>query len=161
MNHLLGEFDCKLDAKGRLVLPAGLLRQLPPEAAEHFVINRGFERNLSLYPFEEWQRVSERVNQLNLFVQKNRQFARYFYRGATELRLDASNRLLLPRRLLEYAGIESQVVLVCFPSFIEIWAEEAYGDVFDIEPVEFASLAEEIMGDRPKEEEKDPDGEID
>ena len=156
MNHLLGEFDGKLDAKGRLVLPAGLLRQLSPETAQHFVINRGFERNLSLYPYAEWQRVSDRVNRLNLFVQKNRQFARYFYRGATELRLDASNRLLLPRRLLEYAGIESQVVLVCFPSFVELWAEESYGDVFDIEPAAFASLAEEIMGeDRAGKDEED------
>ena len=147
MTHLLGEFDCKLDAKGRLIVPAPLLRQLPPDEAGHFVVNRGFERNLTLYPFAAWQRVSERVNRLNPFVEKNRQFARYFYRGATELRLDASNRLLLPRRLLEYAGIQSQVVLLCFPTFVEIWAEESYGVLFDIEPADYARLAEQIMGD--------------
>ncbi len=148
MTHLLGEFDCRLDVKGRLIVPAPLLRQLPPnEAGGHFVVNRGLERNLNLYPFAAWERMSERVNRLNQFVGKNRQFARYFYRGATELRLDASNRLLLPRRLLDFAGIRTQVVLLCFPTFIEIWAEESAGNLFDIEPADYARLAEEIMGD--------------
>ncbi len=148
-SQLLGEFDCKLDAKSRLALPVGLLRQLPGDAEGRFVINRGFERNLALYPFPEWQRISARVNELNLFVRKNRQFARYFYRGATELRLDSHNRLLLPRRLLDYAAIDSQVILLSFPGFIELWAEALYEEQFDIEPADFARLAEDIMGDGP------------
>lgn len=152
MNSLLGEFECKLDAKSRLALPAGLLRQLPAEVEGRFVINRGFERNLTLYPMPEWQRISARVNQLNLFVLKNRQFARRFHRGATELKLDSHNRLLLPRRLLEYAGIQDQLILLGYQFLIELWAEDRYDREFETETEEFAALAEQVMGGPPPQD---------
>ena len=94
MTNFIGEFDCKLDAKGRLMLPSGLRKQLSPEANESFVVNRGFEKHLVLYPKNEWERISAEVNQLNRYVKKNREFIRYFYRGASELAMDAAGRLL-------------------------------------------------------------------
>ena len=103
MTNLIGEFECKIDAKGRLMLPAGLKRQISPEAQDKFVVNRGFENCLVLYPLNEWKEISDEVNQLNLYNKKNRDFVRYFYRGATELALDATNRLLFPKQLLAYA----------------------------------------------------------
>ena len=111
MSQFLGEFECKVDPKGRIMLPAGLKKQLSPAAEGRFVINRGFEKCLVLYPLNEWQTISAEVNKLNLYNKKNRDFARYFFRGASELMLDGTNRLLLPKALTEYAAIDKDLIL--------------------------------------------------
>lgn len=146
MSSLLGEYECRLDAKCRLAFPAALKRQLAPEADDRFVINRGFERHLVLYPFNEWQIISADINQLNLYIEENRRFVRYFHRGATELKLDSQHRLLLPKRLLDYAQIETDLVLFAYGNRIEVWAAQLYDELLDDEPDDFAALAEKIMG---------------
>ncbi|MCC6136186.1 MAG: division/cell wall cluster transcriptional repressor MraZ [Candidatus Contendobacter sp.] len=147
MAHFLGEFECRLDAKARIALPAALRKQLSPEVEDRFVVNRGFEQHLTLYPFPEWRRISAELNRLNLYVKKNRDFVRYFHRGATELELDASGRLLLPRRLLDYAGIQDSIILLAYAHRIECWDATLYDHLLSSEPADFARLAEEIMGD--------------
>ncbi|AFD07778.1 division/cell wall cluster transcriptional repressor MraZ [Solitalea canadensis] len=146
MIQFIGEYDCKIDPKGRVMIPAGLKKQLPEEAADKFVINRGFEKCLVLYPYNEWQKISAEVNKLNLYNQKNRNFARYFFRGATELSLDANGRILLPKSLLEYAGITNDLVLFPYSNRIEVWSKDAYDNLLNEEPEDFAMLAEEVMG---------------
>lgn len=146
MTQFLGEYECKLDAKGRMMLPVGLRKQVHPDAMEKFVVNRGFESCLALYPLNEWQAISAEINQLNEFVKKNREFARYFYRGASELELDSTGRILLPKRLLDYAGIDKDVILSAWSNKIEIWAPEKFEALLKDEPDDFASLAEEVMG---------------
>jgi MraZ protein len=146
MTVLLGEFECRLDSKARIALPAALRKQLPAAAAGRLVVNRGFEPHLVLYPFTEWQRISAELNRLNLYVKKNRDFVRYFHRGATELELDGSGRLLLPRRLLDYAGISEAVILLAYANRIECWDPLRYEQLLSDEPADFARLAEEIMG---------------
>ncbi|MFH0866592.1 MAG: division/cell wall cluster transcriptional repressor MraZ [Bacteroidota bacterium] len=146
MTNLIGEYECRIDAKGRFMLPAGLKKQLPPEVQDRFVINRGFEKCLVLYPGNVWKVISDEVNQLNLYNKKNRDFVRYFYRGATELILDSASRLLLPKQLSLYAGIEKEVVLSAFSNRIEIWAKGVYQNLLTNEPEDFSSLAEEVMG---------------
>lgn len=146
MTQFLGEYECKLDPKGRLMLPAGLKKQLSPEAQDRFVINRGFEKCLVLYPLNEWKVISDEVNQLNLYAKKNREFARYFFRGASELSLDATSRLLLPKSLLEYASIDKEIVLFAYSNRIEVWSKSNYDAMLNDEPEDFANLAEEVMG---------------
>ncbi|TVR41870.1 MAG: division/cell wall cluster transcriptional repressor MraZ [Bacteroidia bacterium] len=146
MTHLLGEFECKIDVKGRFMFPAGLKKQLAPGDQERFVVNRGFEKNLTMYPESEWMRISREVNTLNLYNKKNRDFVRYFFRGATELRMDSSGRLLLPKSLIAYGGIEKEIVLNAYGQRIEIWAREAYAHMISNEPEDFSQLAEEVMG---------------
>lgn len=147
MSHLIGEFDCKLDSKGRLMVPAGLKKQLPAIDADGLVVNRGFEKHLVIYSRAEWDKVTAELAELNPYEEKNRKFVRYFTRGATELNLDSSGRVLLPKTLLEYAGIGSEVVLSCQFNKIEMWSREAYDAQMDDEPENFASLAEDVMGD--------------
>lgn len=154
MTNLIGEYECKMDAKGRFMLPAGLKKQLPPEVQDRFVINRGFEKCLVLYPQNIWKGISDEVNQLNLYNKKNRDFVRYFYRGATELMLDSVNRLLMPKQLVEYAGIDKEIVLFAFANRIEIWAKGAYDRLQINEPEDFSSLAEEVMGKKENGEKK-------
>ena len=146
MSHFLGEFDCKLDAKGRMMIPAGLKKQLPEAEREGLVINRGFEKHLVVYTRKEWDKIVEDLSKLNQYEKKTREFIRYFTRGASELSLDAANRVLLPKALLDYAGIGADVVLLCQFNKIEIWAKDAYEAQLDNEPENFANLAEEVMG---------------
>lgn len=146
MPHFLGEFDCRLDAKGRMMIPSGLKKQLPEAEKEGLVINRGFEKHLVIYTRKEWDRIVDDLSKLNSYEKKTREFIRYFTRGASELSLDGSGRVLLPKALLEYAGINTEVVLACQFNKIEVWAQDAYEAQMDNEPENFAKLAEEVMG---------------
>jgi len=146
MSHFLGEFDCKLDAKGRMMIPSSLKKQLPEAEREGLVINRGFEKHLVIYTKKEWDSITEELSKLNAYEKKSRDFIRYFTRGATELSLDSANRILFPKALMEYAGISGEVVLSCVLNKIEVWAKDAYESQMDNEPENFANLAEEVMG---------------
>jgi len=153
MTILHGEYECRIDEKGRIILPAGLKKQIPPEAQEKFVINRGFEHCLTMYPMNEWKEVSQDVNKLNLFIKDHRNFARNFNRGATELQLDASNRVLIPKTLLEYARIQKDLILSAFSNRIEVWAKEEYEQNLQVSAEDYSDLAEKVMGNLQKPEE--------
>jgi MraZ protein len=127
-------------------MPSGLLKQLKGLESEGFVANRGFEKCIALYPNREWKKIAAEINGLNLYVKKNRDFVRYFFRGATEMEIDSSERLLIPKSLLEYIGANKELVLFAYFNRIEIWAKELYGNILDDEPNDFAQLAEEVMG---------------
>ena len=152
MLQLIGEYECKIDAKARVMLPAALKKQLTGSNADKFVVNRGFEKHLTLYPYEVWQTESAEVNKLNMYNKQNRDFARYFFRGATEISLDASSRLLLPKSLLEYADIKSDMVLFAYGNKIEVWSASLYEATLDNEPQNFADLAEAVMGGKKGDE---------
>lgn len=143
MRQLLGEYDCKIDAKGRMRLPSGLLNQFGEDKA--FVLNRGFENCLVLYPMEVWEAKSAEVNQLNTYIEKNRKFKRYFYRGAQEVTIDSADRILIKKALLEHATIDKDVVLSAMDNIVEIWAKEKYDSVIDDEPENFSDLAESVF----------------
>lgn len=146
MPQLLGEYECKIDSKGRMRLPSSLMEQLGTEGTHAFVVNRGMEKCLTLYPKNVWDVIIAKVNQLNTYKKKNREFMRFVYRGATEITLDGSDRILLPKRLTEYANIKKELVLSAVNDRIEIWAKEKYDLLIAEEPDDFADLAEEVMG---------------
>ena len=141
-----GEYECRLDAKGRLKLPAAIIKQIGGDENLRFTVNRGFEKHLMLYPNDVWEMKTREINQLNIYSTQQRQAIRYFYRGATELEMDASERVNLPGSLLEYAGIDKDVVLFAYQNQIEIWAKEKYDEMLDQEPNEFSAIAESIFG---------------
>ncbi|WP_316736113.1 division/cell wall cluster transcriptional repressor MraZ [Pedobacter aquatilis] len=145
MTQLLGEFDCKLDAKGRLMVPAALKKQLPESEKEGFVINRGFEKNLVIYPKSVWNDVVAEVSKLNPYDAESRMFVRALTRGATEITLDAAGRVLIPKSLAEYAGLSNDIVLACQLDKIEVWDKKSYEDSFDNIPENFAALAQKVM----------------
>ena len=145
MYNLTGEYEVKLDDKSRLRLPSSLGSQVG-ESPLKFVVNRGFEKCLLLYPESIWAEKTKEVNQLNQYITKNREFVRYFYRGATELVSDASGRILIPKLLLEHAGVQQDVVLLAYHQQIEIWSKEQYLLMVQKEPENFGMLAEEVFG---------------
>lgn len=130
------------------MVPAALKKQLPNAENDGLIINRGFEKNLVIYPKNVWDAVVADLAKLNIYDQENRAFVRAFTRGATELSLDAAGRVLLPKSLVEYAGIGSDLVLACQLDRIEVWDKKSYEDIFDDVPANFANLAQKVMGDK-------------
>ncbi len=146
MTGFIGEFQSTLDTKGRFLLPAGLKKQLPEGENTRFVINRGFEKCLSLYPMQSWEPLFARMSTLNDFDPAVRSFRRYFLNGATEVELDSAGRLLLPPNLKEYAGLEKDIVLASAVDKIEIWSVDNYNKFFEsYSPNDFSALAQQVM----------------
>lgn len=141
----LGEIACKIDPKNRLAMPARFIKQMPLDFATTFVANRGIEKCLTLYTLPEWNRIVQELEALNLYDSAERMFARLFFRGATELNLDEQNRFLLPKRLLDYADIDKEVVLVGYLNRIEIWSEIEYNALMNIDPDTYREMANKIM----------------
>ena len=136
-----------MDAKGRMVVPAALKRQLPDVERDGLVVNRGFEQNLVIYTRKEWNKILKQLSRLNQFQPKNRDFVRKFMSGATELMLDSAGRVLLPKGLLEYAEIGSELVLACNLEKIEVWAKVAYDEQMGkLSEDDFSDLAAQVMG---------------
>lgn len=150
MPGFLGEYELSVDAKGRVKLPAALKKQLDPAIQGRFVVNRGFEKCLVLYPYNEWEAVSGKVNKLNRFVKKNREFIRYFFRGATEVVVDAADRLNIPNHLLQYADVKKELLMAANNNVVEIWNRQRYEELMAIDSDDFADLAEQVMGDEPE-----------
>ncbi len=148
MLNLLGEYDCKLDAKGRLMMPSGLKKQLQDVVREGFVINRDlFEKCLVLYPMKEWNRVSAEIGTLNRFVRKNVLFIRRFNNGATQVDVDSNGRILIPSSLSSYAEMKKELKVIGNGDRIELWSKENYETMLS-EDIDMASLSEEVMGGR-------------
>lgn len=150
MLQLLGEYECKIDEKGRIRMPSSLIQQLEQSEEITFVVNRGFEKYLMIYPEKVWERITTEINRLNLYNKKNRDFVRYFYRGAHKVTMDKSDRILISKRLFEYAGIDKDIILMAYNDRIELWSKEAYDQLLKDEPADFSDLAEEVLGHNPE-----------
>lgn len=146
MIGFLGEYEATIDAKGRFLLPAGFKKQLPEAGGSQFIINRGFEKCLTLYPQQSWDPIFSEISKLNDFDPKVREFRRYFLNGATQLELDSAGRLLVPKNLTEHAGLDKDIVLVSAVNKIEIWDKSKYKQFFETFTAQsFSDLANEVM----------------
>ena len=147
MINLIGTYECKVDAKGRLMISSAFKKQLSPILQEGFVVKRAvFQPCLELYPMQEWNKVMLKINSLNRFIKKNNDFIRRFTAGVKEVELDSSGRLLIPKDLCHFAGIKKQIVLSSAINIIEIWDKDSYEKSIDDTVMDFASLTEEVMG---------------
>ncbi len=146
MAIFIGEYTCKIDAKGRIMLPAAFKKQMSSANQEKFVVKKDiFERCLALYPMEEWETQTALIRKkTNPYNREHGKFLRKFFMGMAELVLDSNNRLLIPKRLLEEVGVDKEVILAGQYGKIEIWAKDLYREV-DFSDDDFASMAEKIM----------------
>jgi len=147
MIGLVGEFEVKMDAKGRFLFPSGLRKQLSPAAQENFMLNKGFEDCLTIYPMNEWEKLSEKLSKLNLFKPKNRMFYRLFHQGAKQIALDNVGRILIPSSHMERVGLKKDIMLIAYNDRIEIWDKSKYFEMIEGNMADFADLADEVMGD--------------
>jgi MraZ protein len=144
----IGTYDCKADAKGRIMIPVTLKNQMAPLLTEGFVIKRSvFQPCLELYPMSEWNLLMERMNRKNRFKKKNNDFIRRFSAGVRMIEIDTAGRLLIPKNLIDIAKIDKEVVLSSAINIVEIWDKALYEQVLEETAVDFADLAEEVMGD--------------
>ncbi len=151
--NLTGTYECKADAKGRLMISSAFKKQLAPVLQEGFVVKRAvFQPCLELYPMQEWNQMMAKINKLNRFVKKNNDFIRRFTAGVKVVEMDASGRLLIPKDLIVFADIKKQVVLSSAINIIEIWDKDRYEKAIDDAAVDFAELAEEVMGNTDVDE---------
>ena len=129
------------------MVPSALKKQLAPMMQDGFVVKRAvFQNCLELYPMEEWNVLMKRINKLNRFKKKNVDFIRKFTAGVKAVEVDANGRLLIPRDLVGFAGIEKEIVLSSQINIVEIWDKDKYEQTLDDSSDDFADLAEEVMG---------------
>ena len=148
MTTFIGDYPCKADAKGRIMLPSVFKKQMGSASQDKFVVKKDiFEKCLVLFPQEEWDRQVKLLrSRINPYNREHNHFLREFYKGTAEIILDANNRMLIPKRLLDWAGIiDGSVVLAGQDGKIEIWEKNKYENR-SVNEDEFASLAEKILG---------------
>jgi MraZ protein len=147
LNSIIGTYECKVDAKGRLLLPAPLKKQLTVSLQDGFVLKRSvFQPCLELYPMQEWNAMMSKINKLNRFVKKNNDFIRRFTAGVKVVEIDNLGRLLIPKDLTVFGSIAKDVVLSSAVNIVEIWDKGLYEKSLDNSEIDFADLAEDVMG---------------
>jgi MraZ protein len=147
--NLIGTYECKSDAKGRIMLPSALKKQLSPVMQDGFVIKRSvFNNCLEMYPMKEWNTMAAQVNQLNRFIKKNIDFIRSYMSGLKIVEADGNGRILIPKNLIVFAGIDKKIVLTASVNVIEIWDKQQYEDTIKSTLKDFGKLAEEVMGNQ-------------
>jgi MraZ protein len=147
MAAFIGDFTCKLDAKGRIVLPAPFKKIMVANGSDRFVVRKDlFEKCLVLTPFNQWEGELEKIRaKLNSYNRDHNKFMRAFFKGLAEVSFDGNGRILIPRRLKEQIGVKGEVVLVGVDSHVEIWESNEF-NTLDVEPGELGQLAEKILG---------------
>jgi len=142
MSAFIGEFNCKLDEKGRLSIPSKLRAQFPEAAGNMLVVNRGFEQCLVLYTKEDWLTETAKLTAVDDFMSPEiRRFKRIFTNGANLVQIDTAQRILIPKKLLEYASLQDEVVLVANGNKIEIWDQALYNSELNVDSAELSELA--------------------
>lgn len=147
MATFIGDYTCKVDVKGRIILPAAFKKQMPADAQDHFVVRKDiFENCLVLYAIEDWDRQLIKIRKkLNPYNREQNMFLRNFFKGTAELSLDNNNRILVPKKLMDLIGADRDVVLAGQDGRIEIWASDIY-DKIDMPAEDLANLAEKYLG---------------
>ncbi len=147
MLNLIGEYECKPDAKGRVLLPSALKKQLTTVLNKGFVLKRSvFNKCVELYPVDEWNDVMKQINTLNRFIKKNNDFIRLFTAGVKLQEVDGSGRILLPKDLKAFAGLNNSIVMSSSVNMIEIWDKDTYEETLNNPETDFGNLAEDVMG---------------
>jgi MraZ protein len=148
MINIVGTYECKIDSKARVMIPAALKKQLSPILSNGFIIKRSvFSNCLELHPMSEWNNLMSEVNKLNRFIKKNNDFIRLFTAGVKSIEADSTARIQLPKDLVSFAGIQKDIVLSSSVNMIEIWDKDKYEHELEIATPDFAQLAEDVMGD--------------
>ncbi|MHC5309018.1 division/cell wall cluster transcriptional repressor MraZ [Myroides sp. LJL116] len=145
MKVLIGTYECKIDAKGRILLPSSLKKQLS-DIQDGFVLKRSvFESCLEFWPMAKWNAMMEKLNKLNPFDKKNDQFLRRFMAGVKYIEFDEAGRFLISKDLIEFAGLSKEVVFSSKVDILEIWDKQSYERNIMDEDFDFQELAQEVM----------------
>ena len=148
MAFFTGEHECKLDAKGRLVLPSRLKSVLPEASKKNMIIRKGFEPNLILYPLNEFQNIYSRISSLNEFSSEQRKLKRNLFSSISQVELDSNGRFLLPKSMVSHCDAEKDIVLVGMGNVIELWSIKNYKKYLIDDSNEFSKLAQKYLDEK-------------
>ena len=137
----MGEYQHNIDAKGRLIMPA----KFRAELGENFVVTRGMDGCLFIYPQSEWEKLEEKLNQLPLAKKDARLFVRFFYSAATEITLDKQGRMNLPQTLIQHAKLEKSCQIIGVSNRIEIWNADLWTTFSQEAEENFDEIAENML----------------
>lgn len=147
MKSFIGTYECKIDDKGRIKLPAPLVKQMEDFSGEAFVVKRAvFQNCLEVYPMKHWDRMMVKINSLNRFVKKNADFIRMFTAGVKTVETDSAGRIQISKDLTLFADLQKDIVITSAGELFEIWDKTAYEKVISVNEEDFATMAEEVMG---------------
>ncbi len=145
MSSFKGSYDYSVDNKGRINIPARLRKYISPEANDTFIVTRGYEQCLYVYPLDEWNKVEENIRQLSSTNPKHRFFMRTLLERATESQLDGQFRITIPKELLQFAGIDNEVFIIGVLEHIEIWNPLTYADYQKTQAESYESVAQTVL----------------
>lgn len=140
-----GSYSYSVDSKGRINIPAKLRKYVSPEANDTFVVTRGFEKCLFLYPLDEWNTLEGSIRQLSPSNSQHRFITRTLLQYATETQLDGQSRVTIPRELLQFAGIEDQVLIVGVLERIEVWNPKDYASYMGSQTESYENVAQAVL----------------
>ncbi|MCS7228647.1 MAG: division/cell wall cluster transcriptional repressor MraZ [Candidatus Kryptonium sp.] len=146
MSSFKGSYIYAVDEKGRVSIPARMRKYLSPEANETFVITRGTETCLFLFPLDEWEKLEKRLKELNTFNPQHRLLIRILLMWAVEVTLDNQSRIMIPKNLLEFAKIDKEALIIGALDRIEIWNPEVFNEYVNTQPESYESIAEKVLG---------------
>jgi len=148
LNFPIGEYHCKLDAKGRLMIPVDFKEQLGVLVEQGFVIRPGlFSKCIELYTMNDWTTTQNKLRGLSQFVKSNVDLMRKYNAGAKMVKLDSTGRMLIPRNLIDQGGLSKEVVIVSLPGYMEIWDKETYKQALEnLDQESLEKLLEEKLG---------------
>ena len=148
MSFLNGTYYCKMDSKGRVMLPAELRKQFENLEMNEFVLKRAvFHNNLEMHPKNEWDKLMAKLKKLNPFKKKNMDFLTRFLAGVRNVNIDSTGRLQIPKDLVNVAGLQKEIVIASAINIMQIWDKEAYEAFLKESSEDFSDLAEDVMGD--------------
>ncbi len=145
MAFFTSEFECKLDTKGRLVLPAKIKTNLPEVSTNELVLRKGFEPNLTLYPMMEYKKIHHRISSLSEFNPEQRKLKRMFFKSIAQVELDSAGRILIPKAMLAHANIEKEAILIGMGNYIEIWNPKVFSQESEVDNDAYSDLAQKYL----------------
>lgn len=145
MSFFKGQETYSIDNKGRVNIPAKMRKSMSPEANDTFVVTRGTENCIVAYPLDEWKKYEEKLQNLNQFDEKNRFFLRTILMWSEEVGLDAQQRVTLPKKLIDFAQIDSKTTIVGMVDRIEFWNPENFEKYLSSSTESYESVAAMVM----------------
>jgi MraZ protein len=145
MSSFKGSYGYSVDSKGRINIPAKLRKHISPEANDTFVVTRGYERCLFLYPLDEWSTLEQSIRQLSPSNAQHRLFTRTVLQYATECQLDSQSRIIIPKELLQFAGIVDQVMILGVLERIEVWNPKIHEEYVNAQTESYESIAQKVF----------------
>ncbi len=145
MSSFKGSYDYSVDSKGRINIPARLRKYVSPEANDTFVITRGYEQCLFVYPLDEWNKLEQSIRELTTTNPQHRFFMRTLLERATECQVDAQSRIIIPKELLQFAGIENEVLILGVLEHMEVWNPKIYREYQRSQAESYENVAQNVL----------------